>query len=34
MYENMFIIRKMYSDGENNFKQNKYNKWMKYRNVP
>ena len=33
MYENKFVISKMISDGENNFMENKYNKWMKYRKV-
>ena len=32
-YENMFIIRKMISDRENNFIQIACNKWLKYRNV-
>ena len=33
MYENMFIIKKMIFNRENNFTQNKSNKWVKYRNV-
>ena len=33
-FENTFIGRKNISQGENNFMQNKCNKWMKYRNVP
>ena len=27
------LVTKIISDGENNFKQNKCNKWMKYRNI-